>query len=258
MKKLLMGIIVIIAVLIALGGVFFLMDKAEYFSKGETNFTIDEDMGEGITRKIGLGYIMYTRNTGFPTNPKDNIISSWFNAIKRDEAIEILLGEDLPFENLNKEENQIVKYYSYLIMSSLNSESERFKIADTNTILVNFNNLENLKTGEKISKSVIEAIKEMLVEKLSNSNIKIENSSIEEVDRDKKIQSVVVQGTTAGIYVDVRRIDDKAEIEVELVQKEVVLFQVKTSEKVILKYSFNLNLIDHSKDGDIFLLIKEN
>lgn len=258
MKKFIISIIVILLVIIALGGVFFLIDKAEYFSRGETIFTIDENMGEGLTRKVGLGYIMYTRNTGFPKNDNDNIITSWFNPINRDEAIEILLGEDIGFENLNIEENQRVKYYSYLIMTSLNSESEKFKIEDTKAILINFSSLEDLKTGEKISKHEIEAIKELLDQKLNNPDIKIENSNIEDVERDKKIQSVLVQGIVDGIYIDIRRIDSKAKVEVEIVKKETEFLKSNITEKAMIKYSFDLDLIKDSRDGNIFTAIKED
>lgn len=257
MKKLLIGIIIVVMLIVVLGGVFFLIDKAEYFSKGETICTIDEDMGDGLTRRVGLGYVMYTRNTGFPNNENDNIMSSWFNAVKRDEAIEILLKDKVIFDNLSVEENQVVKYYSYLLMTSLNSESEGFKGVDTNIIFVNFDSLEDLQTGEKISKPVIEAVKDTLRQKLNNTEIKIENNNTEELVREEKIQSVLVRGFSQGIYVDVKRVELKNEVEVTLIQREKVdSFNVKESYKAELKYSFNIDLIKESVDGNIFTEIK--
>ncbi len=257
MKKFLIGIIVTIVLLVLLGGIFFLIDKAEYFSKGETFFTINEDMGDNLTRRIGLGYVMYTRNTGFPNNENDNIISSWFKAVKRDEAIEILLKDKILFENLSLEENQVVKYYSYLLMTSLNSKGEELKEVDTNTIFVNFDKLEDLQTSEKISKPVIEAIKDTLKQKLNNPEIKIENSNTDELSREEKIQSTIVRGYSQGIYVDINRVELRNEVEVKLVQIEIVnSFRTKESYKAEIKYSFNTALIKESVDGNIFTEVK--
>lgn len=253
MKKFLITIVILVMITFILGGVFFLIDKAEYFSKGKTIFTIDEDMGEGITRKIGLGYIMYTKNTGFPTDERDNIITSWLNIISREEAIEVL-GSDNIVEGLNEEE-KIVKYYSYLIMTSLNSKLSEFETKD-NPIIINFDNLEDLKTGEKISESTKEAILNHIKENLNDSKLIIESKSKAEVKENKNIQDVVVEGIKAGIYVDIKRVAEKNEIEVDLNQIKIEFFIAKSVKKFTLKYSFDLNALDESLDGNIFVEIK--
>lgn len=187
MKKFLISLIIFVIVIIALGGVFFLIDKAEYYESGKTIFTLNEDMGKGITRRIGIGYVMYTRSTGFPTNVNDNIITCWFKAQSREKAIEQLLGDDAEFLDLEDKDFKITKYYSQLIMNDLNKNANQFKLDEINTIYINLNDFIDLETGDKISNQAISSIEKILITKLDNPNIQIVNKSLIEIQKDSNI-----------------------------------------------------------------------
>lgn len=244
MKKILIGLLIFIILIVAVGGIFFLIDKAEYYGEGKTLFTLNENMGKGITRRIGLGYVMYTRSTGFPSHPNDNIITSWFNSIKRDEAIEKLLGDDVELVNLNDEDQEITKYYSQLIMNDLNKNANQFKLDEINTIYINLNNFVNLKTDSKLSTQVISAIQNTLIKKLDNSNINIVNKSLVEIQKDTNIYVLLLKSIKNGIYVDIVKTVNSNQVEVVIYRDTLNIKKTK--------YNYDLTKLTEDTDYNIF------
>lgn len=248
MKKFLIGVIVLIFVIAALGGVFFLIDKAEYYSTGKTIFTLNEEMGKGITRRIGIGYVMYTRSTGFPTHPNDHIISSWFNAKNREAAIEQLLGENVGLLGLEDLDLEVTKYYSQLIMNDLNKNANQFKLDEITTIYVNLNNFVDLKTNKNISAQAISSIENILVEKLDNPNIQIVNKSLSEIQKDSNIYVSFLKSIKNGIYVEVTKTVNPNQVEV-IIYKDTL--NIKKT-----KYNYDLEKLTEDTDYNIFEEVK--
>ncbi len=245
MKKFFIVLIIFILLIAVLGGIFFLIDKSEYYSKGKTVFTLKEDMGYGITRHIGLGYVMYTRNTGFPTNPNDNIISTWFNTMSRDKAIDDLLGDKKTTINLHYLNSEIVEYYTSLIMSDLNKNSSKFNLDEIKTIYININNFEDLKTGKKLESDTITAIISLLNSKLESNEIKVVNMSFTEIEKNNEIYSALLKNIKDGIYVGINRISNLNEIDIKIHKSNL--------NSVTTRYKYDLNkLAEDPVDFNIF------
>lgn len=245
MKKFIIIFLALIFLIGLSGMIFFLVDKGEYYSKGQTIFTINEDMGNGVLRRIGLGYVMYTRNTGFPTNDNDNIIASWFNAPARDKAFKILLGENAALIDLVDTDAEIVQYYTKLIMHDLNRNATKFNLEEIKKIYINLNSFEDLDTGRKISAKAIVAILDVLNSKLDIDSIKVENKSIDELEKESISHTDILKSIKDGIYVDITKVRDEDQVE--------VLILKSTLNTTRTKYDYDLSKLNvDSSNYEIF------
>ncbi len=249
MKKFLTGLLILLVLLSLLGGAFFLLDKNEYYSKGGTKFTINEDLGEGLTRRIGLGYVMYTRDTGFPLNEDDHITTSWFNMISREKALEKLAVEEEEFTlpGLTEEETQVAMYYSNLIMNDFNENVEKFDTKDLETLYINLDNFIDLKTGEKIDSKVADAIINSLTELLENPDYKIENKELKDIVTRTIALATIRNEVKNGLYIKVNVNEEKNEID--------LIIHKSDSKQSKTTYSYDLDILE-KKEYKVFEKVK--
>ena len=235
MKKILIGILTFLILMVILGGVFFLVDKAEYYSNGKTIFTVNSEIKEGLTCRIGLGYIMYTRSTGTPTNSNDNIIATWFNMPSVEEVVKTLSVESSLFADFTEEERQIAQYYGYLIMNDINTNYTKFNFDNIHNIYIDLNNLKDLKTDTEITEKTKEGIINFIKTKLEQTDINIENKMLNEVVIDSSPFGILKE-VRDGIHLDIRKIKDSEKI-------ELTIYQSKNN-KSVTKYKYTLNFLN--------------